>query len=93
MIWSAALGFGFFWLLSFLMSGEWFFHGLGVATPSPAMAFILFSLVLPPFTLLLHPLAAMYSRKHEFEADQYAASNASARDLVSALIKLYKDNA
>ena len=35
----------------------------------------------------------MYSRKHEFEADQYAARNASARDLVSALIKLYKDNA
>jgi STE24 endopeptidase len=93
MAFSAALSFGFFWLLSFLMYEPWFFASLGSSAPSPAMALILFSLVLPPFTFLLHPLAAMYSRKHEFEADQYAARNASARDLVSALIKLYKDNA
>ena len=90
---SAVLSFGFFWLLSFLMYEPWFFASLGVGAPSPAMALILFSLVLPPFTFLLHPLAAMYSRKHEFEADQYAARHASARELVSALIKLYKENA
>jgi STE24 endopeptidase len=35
----------------------------------------------------------MYSRKHEFEADEYAARYSSARELVSALVKLYKDNA
>ena len=35
----------------------------------------------------------MYSRKHEFEADAYAAQHASARDLVAALVKLYQDNA
>ena len=93
MAWSAVLSFGFFWLLSFLMYQVWFYHGLGVTTPSPAMALVLFSLVLPPFTFLLNPLGAMYSRKHEFEADQYAVRNASARDLVSALVKLYKDNA
>ena len=44
-------------------------------------------------SFLLQPLSAMMSRKHEFEADQYAAQNASAGDLVSALVKLYKDNA
>lgn len=93
MAWSFFLSLGFFWLLSFLMYEEWFFSSLGVATPSPAMALILFALILPPFTFLLKPLGAMYSRKHEFEADQYAARHASARDLVSALIKLYKDNA
>jgi STE24 endopeptidase len=45
------------------------------------------------FTFLLHPLVAMYSRKHEFEADAYAAQYSSARQLVNALVKLYKDNA
>ena len=54
---------------------------------------MLFFLVVPSFTFLLQPLLSSYSRKHEFEADHYAAQNASARDLVSALVKLYKDNA
>jgi STE24 endopeptidase len=93
MAWSALAGIVFFWLLSVLMREEWFFAGLGVSATSPAMALILFSLVVPPFAFLLQPLGAMYSRKHEFEADEYAARNASARDLASALIKLYKDNA
>jgi len=57
------------------------------------MALILFSIVLPQFTILLQPLGALLSRRHEFEADQFAATHASARDLVSALIKLYRDNA
>jgi STE24 endopeptidase len=57
------------------------------------MALVLFMFALPPFTFLLQPLGAMYSRKHEFEADQYAARNASAQDLASALVKLYRDNA
>jgi STE24 endopeptidase len=38
-------------------------------------------------------VASLYSRKHEFEADEYAAGNASATDLIRALIKLYQDNA
>jgi STE24 endopeptidase len=45
------------------------------------------------FTFLLAPLASLYSRRHEFEADRYAAEHASARDLVQALVKLYEDNA
>jgi len=57
------------------------------------MALTLFFMVVPVFTFLLQPLLAMYSRKHEFEADQYAAEFAPARDLIRALVKLYKDNA
>lgn len=93
MAWSSAFSLGFFWLLSHLMQQDWFYSGLGVSTSSPAMALILFMFVIPPFTFLLQPLGAMYSRKHEFEADEYAARNAAAGDLVSALIKLYRDNA
>jgi STE24 endopeptidase len=90
---TAVLSLGFFWLLGFLMAQAWFYSGLGVASPSPAMALLLFIFELPPFTFLLQPLGAKYSRMHEFEADQYAVQYASARDLVSALIKLYRDNA
>src|SRR4030095_3874979 len=93
MAWSFSLSLAVFWLLSFLMYREWFFESLGVVTASPAMALILFALILPPFTFLLKPIASMYSRKHEFEADEYAARYASAVDLASALIKLYRDNA
>jgi STE24 endopeptidase len=93
MVLSSAMSLGFFWLLGHLMAQAWFFSSLGVSSPSPAMALVLFMFVLPPFTFLLQPLGAMLSRKHEFEADQYAAQHASARDLVSALIKLYRDNA
>src|SRR5512146_832202 len=93
MAWIFAGSLAFLWLLGFLMAKDWFFHGLSVATPSTAMALILFFIVIPNFTFLLQPLLSMYSRRHEFEADQYAAQNASAGDLVSALVKLYKDNA
>jgi STE24 endopeptidase len=92
-VWTFAASFFFLWLLGHLMQQPWFYQGLNVTTASPAMALILFFLVAPNFTFLLQPLLSMYSRKHEFEADQYAAQNASANDLVSALVKLYKDNA
>jgi STE24 endopeptidase len=49
--------------------------------------------VVPVFTFLFQPIASFYSRKHEFEADAYAAQQSSAPDLVHALVKLYKDNA
>jgi STE24 endopeptidase len=93
MAWIFTVSLAFLWLLGFVMDKAWFFQGLNVATPSTAMALILFLIVIPNFTFLLQPLLSMYSRQHEFEADQYAAQNASAHDLVSALVKLYKDNA
>jgi STE24 endopeptidase len=57
------------------------------------MALILFMLVLPIFTFVLSPLTSISSRKHEFEADAFAATHTDARDLVSALVKMYEDNA
>jgi STE24 endopeptidase len=86
----------FFWLLGYLMNQMWFYEGLGVSfetASSTAMALLLFFLVMPVFTFLFHPISSIYSRKHEFEADAYAAQNASAGDLIRALVKLYQDNA
>ncbi|MDH4115716.1 MAG: M48 family metallopeptidase, partial [Burkholderiaceae bacterium] len=84
-------------LLGWLVNQAWFYTGLGV-TPSLAgsnhgIALVLFALVLPVFTFLFAPLASLLSRRHEFEADAFAARHASAGDLINALVKLYQDNA
>lgn len=86
----------FLWLLGYLMEQAWFYQGLGVevaTVPATAMALLLFFLVMPILTFLLQPISSLYSRKHEFEADTYAAKQASAGDLIRALVKLYQDNA
>lgn len=93
MVGTFALSLGFLWLLGQLMQTSWFYEGLGVNTPSTALALLLFFMILPPFSFLLHPLLSAYSRKHEFEADAYAAQQTKASDLISALVKLYQDNA
>lgn len=41
----------------------------------------------------MSPLMAIKSRKHEFEADAFAAKYASATALISALLTMYRDNA
>ena len=88
-----AASLGFLWGLGLLIDRPWFYAGLGVSTMSSATALLLFVLAVPPFTFFLQPLASLLSRRHEFEADAYAASHASAADLVRALVKLYQDNA
>lgn len=84
-------------LLGYLKGQVWFYTGLGVdpllSGSNDAMALILFMLVLPVFTFLLFPLSSLSSRRHEFEADAFAAQHTNAQDLVSALVKLYEDNA
>jgi STE24 endopeptidase len=92
-VWIFAASLAGLWLLAQLMDQDWFYRGLNVQSPSTAMALILFFIVAPQFTFLLQPVTSHYSRKHEFEADQYAAQQTPAADLVSALVKLYKDNA
>jgi STE24 endopeptidase len=88
---------GFLALLGYLKNQTWFYLGLGVApmldTSNDAMALILFMMALPVFTFLLSPLLSITSRKNEFEADAFAAQHSNAQDLISALVKLYEDNA
>ncbi len=96
-----AASLGFLWILAQLLHADWFYLGMGVTihstssgqAPSTAIALLLFFMALPVFTFLLHPLTSAYSRKHEFEADAYAAQQTDANELVNALVKLYQDNA
>jgi STE24 endopeptidase len=88
-----AMSLAFLWLLAVLLQNAWFYQGLGVTSSSTAIALLLFFMVLPVFSFLLSPVMSAYSRKHEFEADAYAAQQTNGQDLVNALVKLYQDNA
>lgn len=88
-----AASLGLLWLLGRLIGEGWFYAGLNVQDRDTAMALLLFVLVMPTFTFFLQPLASLLSRRHEFEADAYAAAHSSAAELVKALVKLYQDNA
>lgn len=79
--------------LAWLMTQNWFYQGLGISIPSPYIALLLFSLIMPLFTFFLSPLFAALSRKHEFEADNFAVEQTSSQMLSRALVKLYQENA
>jgi STE24 endopeptidase len=80
-------------LLAWLKGAPWFYAGLGVSSASDATALGLFFLALPVFLFPLTPLMSLYSRRHEFEADAFAARHSTPAHLVSALVRLYRDNA
>lgn len=80
-------------ILAWLINLPEFYSGLGVSNPSTYMALILFMMVSPLFSLYLQPLMAYFSRKHEFEADDYAVQQSNAAVLIQALVKLYEENA
>jgi STE24 endopeptidase len=86
-----------FALLGWLAAQPWFYTGLGVAPNldgrNDALALLLFLLALPVFLFFVSPVMAQLSRRQEFEADAYAVAQTDARDLKSALLKLYEDNA
>jgi STE24 endopeptidase len=90
---SLGLGLGALALLGALAAWPDFYRALGVHSPSAHAALLLFMLALPAFTFFLTPISSWWSRKHEFEADQFAARFANARELADALVKLYRDNA
>ncbi len=87
---SSLIGLG---VLGWLKTEAWFYSDLGVPAVSDHAALLLFIMIAPVFTYFTSPLSAWFSRKHEFEADAYAAGQSDADALVDALVKLYRENA
>lgn len=79
--------------LGWLVTQPIFYTGLGITTQTPAAALLLFMTAVPIMFFWLGPLEAIKSRKHEFEADAFAAQHTHAQHLISALLKMYRDNA
>ncbi len=90
---SAATSFAGFALLGWLSAQDWFYSALGAGQPSRSAALLLFVLVLPAFTWILTPLGAAWSRRHEFQADAFAARFSDGPELGRALVRLYRENA
>ena len=90
MILSSLAGFA---LLGWVMQQSWFYAGLGITEASNHAALVLFMLVLPALTFALAPIMSHSSRKDEFEADAFAVTNSNGEALVTALVKMYEDNA
>lgn len=82
-----------FAILAWLMKSDWFYSAMGVNTPSTHSALILFMFILPVFTFFISPIFSALSRKHEFEADDFAKEQSDYRSLISALVNLYRENA
>lgn len=80
-------------ILGWLIENSAFYQGLGGVETSSYMGLLLFMLVVPLFTFFISPLFSAFSRKNEFEADEYAKQQSNADDLVSALVKMYEENA
>ena len=95
-VWAFAMSLVGLALLGWLAQQPWFYLGLGtdptIATRN-VFALMLFFLVLPVFLFPFSPITSFASRRHEFEADAYAAAHADPNDLIRALVKLYEDNA
>lgn len=69
------------------------FDAFDVKTISPHVGLILFSILFSPASRLLGILSHAWSRRHEFEADAYAARHCgSPQPLIRALKKLSTDN-
>ena len=93
----AAMSLAFFAAVAWAMQKPWLYEAFGFAgnmgTVAPGVALVLLAMVLPALLFWIGPLSSALSRKHEFEADAYAAEVSSKSDLIAALTKLYRDNA
>jgi len=90
---SVLLTFGGLALLAWVARQPGFYGALGVPAPSAAMALLLFAVTVPVFAFFATPVMSSWSRRHERQADDFAAEHADAGKLAAALVKLFRDNA
>jgi STE24 endopeptidase len=79
-------------LLGWLARVPEYYNAFAVPENS-AMALLLFALTIPAFAFFTTPIESWWSRRQELAADEFAAKHADAGNLVTALVKLYRDNA
>jgi len=91
--WSAITSLAAFYLIAFCARQDWFYRGFGLAAGNVGVALLLFSLLAGVFTFWFSPLGHWWSRRHEYEADAYAAQTMrETESLRGALRKLNEKN-
>ncbi len=93
LLWSAFTSLVAFWFISRLANAPWFYHGFGFEPGGIAPALLLFALLSGVVTFWFSPLAHAWSRRHEYEADAFAAATMrETQSLIGALRKLNEKN-
>jgi STE24 endopeptidase len=81
------------YVLSLLANKPWFYEAFQLAQPSSYAALLIFMKTSGAFTFFLSPLSSILSRKHEYEADRFAAEVMERREpMIQGLVKLTRDN-
>lgn len=82
-----------FFLLGIMMENRALFDAFGVEKTSVYVSLVLFGILMSPVNEILSIAGNAMSRKHEFEADAYAAEvTGNPEAMANALRKLSKDN-
>ena len=76
------------WLLSVAISRPELSQALGATNPSFYMGLIAFGLLFSPISTITGIVSNLVSRKHEYQADNFAVSYGYGQFLISGLIKL-----
>lgn len=81
-----------FLLLSIFLNSPGLYEAFYMEQASVYAGLIFFGLLYAPIEMILSIVMQMISRKHEFEADEYASTTFKKEPMVQALKKLSKDN-
>jgi len=82
-----------FYIIAVLLKEQWFLGALGFAAGDLVPALLLISLLAGLVTFWLSPIFHYWSRRHEYEADAYAARLVQkSQPLIGALRKLNEKN-
>jgi STE24 endopeptidase len=76
------------WLLSLAINRPELSFALGATEPSFYMGMVAFGLLFSPISTIIGILTNMVSRRHEYQADRFAADYKYGEYLISGLIKL-----
>jgi STE24 endopeptidase len=91
--WSAVSLLAGLYALSWLAGQDWYYRAFGFEPRNLAAAFLLFGLLAGTVTFWLTPLANLWSRRFEYQADAFAAQTmGETASLIAALRKLNEKN-
>ncbi|MCX7031689.1 MAG: M48 family metallopeptidase [Spirochaetes bacterium] len=90
---SIAFAFAGFWVLSLAVPWAPLYRAFGFAQASSHAILVLLAIAAGSFTFPFKPLASLWSRRYEYEADRFAVDGTGgAQGMVGALVRLSKDN-
>ncbi|HOY59746.1 MAG TPA: M48 family metallopeptidase, partial [Verrucomicrobiota bacterium] len=91
--WSALTLLAAFYAIAWLADQPWFFHAFGFTPGNIVPALLLFALLSGAVTFWFSPLANLWSRRFEYQADAFAAEvMGDPQSLIDALRKLNEKN-